>query len=356
MAQIPLFTDVTTRHQVYLERLKTQYQKEFEPFALAIAADIKQRLSGEEVTDWSRRKLSAQLIAISNMIDSTYSDWYSVWLENLEEFVVYEAGFEERALNEFIDYDFTSPAKSQLIGAMMSAPLQVQGPDGGKLLDPFFAGYTQKTKDRIEAAVKVGFAQGQSNSEIRKAILGTKTETGALDLSVKDANLVTRTAVQSVAGTARQELYKANIDVIIGYRWIATIDSRTSVQCRSLDRQVFRLGKGPLPPIHIGCRSSTVPEVDGRFKHLKKGATRPARGDDGVELVPQSKTYYQFLKEQDADFVESVLGPTRAKLLLDGGLSAGRFADLQLNKKFEPLTLEQMKQLEPLAFKRAGLD
>jgi hypothetical protein len=36
-------------------------------------------------------------------------------------------------------------------------------------------------------------------------------------------------------------------------------------------------------------------------------------------------------------------------------LSADRFAQLQLDKNFAPMTLAEMKLLEPLAFKEAGL-
>jgi hypothetical protein len=36
-------------------------------------------------------------------------------------------------------------------------------------------------------------------------------------------------------------------------------------------------------------------------------------------------------------------------------LSAERFAELQLGRNFEPLTLDQMKSLDPVAFSRAGM-
>jgi hypothetical protein len=36
-------------------------------------------------------------------------------------------------------------------------------------------------------------------------------------------------------------------------------------------------------------------------------------------------------------------------------LSAERFAQLQLNNSFTPLSLDEMRKLEPLAFRRAGI-
>jgi hypothetical protein len=66
-------------------------------------------------------------------------------------------------------------------------------------------------------------------------------------------------------------------------------------------------------------------------------------------------SYYDWLKQQPAAFQDKAIGPVRAKLFREGGLSVERFAELQLDRNFAPLTLTQMKVLEPLAFERAGL-
>jgi len=83
--------------------------------------------------------------------------------------------------------------------------------------------------------------------------------------------------------------------------------------------------------------------------------------------VPANQTYYGWLKTQPAAVQDSIIGPTKGKLLRDGGLSSQRFSELQLGKQFQPLTLYGrdlpgggremgMRELEPLAFQRAGLD
>ena len=43
------------------------------------------------------------------------------------------------------------------------------------------------------------------------------------------------------------------------------------------------------------------------------------------------------------------------EIATEGGLTVERFAELQLDRNFAPLTLVQMKSLEPLAFEIAGL-
>jgi hypothetical protein len=106
-----------------------------------------------------------------------------------------------------------------------------------------------------------------------------------------------------------------------------------------------------MPPLHIGCRSTTILKLAPEFDWLNKGAQRASMNGP----VPQDLTYYAWLKEQPEPFIREVIGPARTKLLLDGGLSAERFAALQLDRQFNPLTLIEMKKLEPLAFLKAGL-
>ena len=111
-----------------------------------------------------------------------------------------------------------------------------------------------------------------------------------------------------------------------------------------------------LPPYHYNCRTTTVAALDRSFDFLNRGETRAARNPDGkIEKVPAKQTYYSWLKNQPKAFQESVIGTKRTKLLRDGGLSSERFAELQLGKSFEPLTLKQMRELDPVAFEKAGI-
>jgi hypothetical protein len=125
--------------------------------------------------------------------------------------------------------------------------------------------------------------------------------------------------------------------------------------CRSLDGQVYAIDAGPRPPIHISDRCTVIPELDEEFQKYMKGATRPSVADGKASKVDASESYYEWLKRQPASFQDEVLGPTRGKLFRDGGLSAKRFSELQLDRNFKPLTLEEMRAIEEAAFKKAGL-
>ena len=72
---------------------------------------------------------------------------------------------------------------------------------------------------------------------------------------------------------------------------------------------------------------------------LRQGRTRASA--DGP--VSAKLTYYEWLREQDAEFQRDVLGPSRFKLFNSDGMTAAKFARLQLNAAFQPLTLEELK-------------
>ena len=99
------------------------------------------------------------------------------------------------------------------------------------------------------------------------------------------------------------------------------------------------------------CRCVRVPYLNEEFDFLHEGEMRSS--EDGP--VAGTTSYYDWLKKQPEGFVVQALGRSRGELFLKGGLSAERFARLQLDRNFRALTLEQIKKLEPEAWKRAGL-
>jgi len=159
---------------------------------------------------------------------------------------------------------------------------------------------------RLNQAVRTGLLSGETTPEIVKGLIGTlrKDQKGSLSqllakggTATKRANsqvmTIVRTTVNQVTNTASQTVYKANPDVTEEYRYVATLDSRTSPVCRDLDGQVFKYNQGPVPPQHFGCRSTTVAVVN----YKKWGFTPPPVGKrasaDGP--VPANTTYGKWL-------------------------------------------------------------
>lgn len=287
------------------------------------------------------RKANTDLLAVS--VDDLF--------QRLEKLSVYEAQFEVNSINQLTTkVDLALPKAGVAYANALAQPLSATG----QLLEPFVSTWSTAEVNRINNVVQRAWGESWTGQELTQAIRGTKAlnyKDGILAISRRGAESIGRTAIQHVASTARMSVWEANKDVVTSYRFVATLDSRTTEECRSLDGQVFKLGEGPVPPLHIGCRSTTVAEVDPALAFLDKGATRSAE----FGPVPADQTYYEWLGDQTKAFQDEALGATRAQLFRDGGLTPEKFATLNLGRNFQPLTLDQMRVLEPLAFEKAGI-
>lgn len=350
---------IAVRQQVFLERVKSHEVTKFDAFLREMDQVIRDALSGDELTDFQRIRLEALLADVDANIAAIQTRYWERLKSDLVDIAEYQAGFEAATLTKAVDtveklFESAIPSPAQIKTAVLNNPLSVRGPDGGKLLESFVTDWSSAQRKAFTGTIRRGYFEGQTNAQMVRTIRGTRAlqyKDGLLNITKRGADAMVRTSVQHAASQARAETWKANADISTEYEFVATLDSRTTVQCRSLDRKVFKIGKGPMPPLHWGCRSTTILKMPAQFDFLNKGATRASVNGP----VPQDLSYYQWLREQPEPFVREVLGRDRTKLFLDGGLSAERFAALQLDRNFDPMTLAQMKALEPLAFLKAGL-
>jgi len=178
-------------------------------------------------------------------------------------------------------------------------------------------------------AIRSGVFSGETTQQIARRMIG-KLEFGDFGpLSVKQlaqsggeltklANnqiqTIVRTSVNQVQNQASQAVYAANSKVAPKYEYVATLDSRTSPICRRLDGQKFAYNKGPTPPQHFNCRSTTVPVVD--YEGLQKKYPRLEKPPVGKVVsrpsatgrVPQGTAYGDWLLKQDKKLQIKTLG------------------------------------------------
>lgn len=349
--------DTVTRHQVLLEGLKTghvnDFNKVFDQIDTAMAL-ILNSLRVDKLDEISRTRLKAILselqTAQSDALDGAIAKFY----DEMPAVAEYEAQFEVKAIQSVLvpggRVHIVAPVAEEVYTEVLKRPIQATG----ALLKVLVADWEAITIKRVNNAVALGYAQGKTVPQIIKILQGTgslRFKDGVTAVNKRMAATVIRTSIQHVAATARELTYEENSNIIEGVLWVSTLDSHTTAICRSLDGQHFPLDEGPRPPVHPNCRSTTAPDISSAFDFLDAGATRSST--DGY--VPADTTYYEWLKGQSSEFQDEVLGPVRGQLFREGGLSAQKFSDLQLDKNFQPLTLEQMRSKEPLAFQRAGL-
>jgi hypothetical protein len=121
-----------------------------------------------------------------------------------------------------------------------------------------------------------------------------------------------------------------------------------------MDGRIYPRDEAPVPPYHLNCRTTLVSVPNDGFEWLSEGRQRIAKGEGGdSELVDGKMTYFEWLQGQPDAVQDMAIGPRRGKLLREGGLTAKRFGELNLNSRFEPRTLKEMRAMEPVAFERA---
>ncbi len=349
------YTSLAIKWQVMLERLKsgqvTKYTKEIKKLERLVRVTIAE--AGEDVAGLSIRELN-KLIA---KLNAGQAEIYGVANSNLAKdsagIANVYAAQEVIALTRTVDLRGTKLdkfTKKQTFARVLKRPLSTNG----ALLEPWIRDFTVTEIARVSNTIRMGHAQGKTNREMVQQVIGTRAgsfQDGILQTTRRNASTVVRTSVQHVASAVRNDVWVKNKDVVKGYEWLSTLDSVTSKQCQSLDGQEFELGKGPVPPIHPNCRSTTTAVLDSKFDFLDEGATRSAKGGP----VDADTTYFGWLNDQDEKTQVDVLGAKRAKLFQDGGLSEEKFRALQFDKNFAPLNLEEMRKIEPAAFKKAGI-
>ena len=359
MAAPDILVNDEIRRQVLLEGVKENIWEEFAPFLKKMEKSIRIRLAEEGTTIRNRTRLNILLRDITGIQKDIYDNYFDELIGDLDDVAITEGQLELLSLNRTVDdFEAIVPAESQLLTAYKQNPLSVRGKSQGLSLKPFLTQFETDQIALIDGMISQGFAEGKTNAQILRDLRGTKA-TGFTDGVYGQVNandrIMVRTAVQNSSAQAKQRIWDANNDLVTGVEWVATLDSRTTSQCRSLDGEIFPLDSGPRPPLHFGCRSTTAPVLSDEFDFLTKGAKRPAKGDEGPTQVGAKSTYYGWLKTQPASFQDSILGPNRGKLLRNGGLTSSQFSDLQLNSNFQPRTLEEMATIAPEAFEQANL-
>mgnify|MGYP000323067276 CR=1 FL=1 len=353
----PRLVTLAARAQVLLERYKQGVIDDIAKILVDADKVIRLRLSVPQ-TNNNRRRMEEQLAAIKAELSAIYGKAGDRIIEGAQAAGPVAASQEIAGLASVLTtpVQLVTPTATQIYAAAVARPFTV-----GKtpaMLDPFVKKWVSGSIEAADNTVRLGFLQGRTNQQIIQDLRGTKAakyKDGVIGTSYKNAQMVTRTAVQHVATTARMETFAQNSDIVKEYEWVSVLDDRTTDVCQALSGQKFEVGKGPIPPQHIGCRSTLIPAIDEEYKFLKTGATQASKGADGGKQVDASLTYYDWLKTQPDAFQDTAVGPMRAALLRDGGLTADRFAELQLGKNFQPLTLAQMIDLEPTAFDKAGI-
>lgn len=255
----------------------------------------------------------------------------------------------------------TIPDARALRSIVFARPMQ------NRILRDWLSGYEAADRRRWMDEIRQGLLFNETPVQISRRIYGTGNlggSDGVREITRRGATTLANTTTAAIYAGALAALYAANRSIIKKEIYVATLDSRTTPICRSLDGTIYDGDEGEHPPIHMNCRSVRVPAINGKAigsrpsnaatERNLRGLRGPARRravEKLVGQVPAETTYQQWLGRQTVAFQNEVLGPTRGVLFRKGGITLDRFVDSSGSQ----YTLRELFERETAAFRRAGI-
>lgn len=364
--------DQLTRHQIELLRFGKGFTKRIQNILNRAEPELmralKARLDRIAHLGWdpgpaTTRRMQKTALLISKLNKPTFDEIDALVRKELVGLAVGEVSFVSGVLASSLPvfYEPLLPSGRDLRGIVFARPFE------NEILRQWLTTFRANDRRRMMDEIRQGLVFSETPTQIGRRIFGTRAmggTDGAREITRRGAQTLAQTATSAVSNAARQEVYKKNRRVVPREQYIATLDSRTTPICQSLDGNIYPTGEGPIPPVHFNCRSIRVPLVNGR-----KLGTRPAvaateqqlRGLRGqarsraidrlVGRVPADVAYPEFLRRQTVAFQNEVLGPTRGRLFRSGEITIDRFVD----NSGRQLTLRQLYDRDPGAFQRANV-
>lgn len=139
----------------------------------------------------------------------------------------------------------------------------------------------------LSTIIPQSFSRGLSSNQLGDMIAKE------MDASRNRGRTLARTEVNYICNQADLDAYK--VVGIDEYGFLATLDTRTSEICRSLDGTIHKVSQARVgvnyPPMHPNCRSTTVPHFNDQ-----QVEERVARNEEGQTIrVPRKMTQEDYI-------------------------------------------------------------
>ena len=329
------------------ETAKEWKQLKTEEFPDDIAAAIEKKLKEQErhLKELSRRGYLTHLELMEAQIERTALEVGNEQQVNLYQLLdkEYRDGYFRGIFNQQqwlgVGKDFVSPNSAAVKKAVM------QSWSNDHFSDRIWGG-VKKLSQELKENLTIGLIRGEGVEEM------TRRLTRRVEVSAANARRLVRTESAYIHEKATRDAFEEC--GITRYRFLATLDRRTSKICQEMDGKDFAIGEAQAgknyPPMHPNCRSTVVPFN----QEVTERAARTASGK--YYTVPSNMTYqewYHGLSEtekgkmalknrQDRNKKADQEQHERYKKVL--GAAAGSFRNFIAKKYEDPEGYERLKQ------------
>jgi hypothetical protein len=230
----------------------------------------------------------------------------------------------------------------------------------------------QDTQFKVATQIRIGAAQGETNAQIIKRIVGEEAKVvpavaaptakaptpeiqpgvpGVMPLAKKNAAAIVQTSMATVSAAARRATLELNKDVTNGFMQVSTLDSHTSLTCIAYSGACWNWDYEPingndLPwnggvPRHWNCRSAEIALMKTlREMGIDMDEPEPVQRASAAGPISAKSTFADFLKMMGPAYQDESLGKGRAELFRAGKLTPRELVDAS----GRPLKLSQLKE------------
>lgn len=339
--------DASTRLNAYVDSVKGTIAADFRETIVKSGEEIEKLLlksKYKNLSELSKSELLKLIVALRKTQSSIYQLYTEKLLKTLYSFmftdlivnkIVLASLFKntaeplsEREANEVIknEHQF-SPlfGLAAIVGNEDKLWTEIKNlPIGanGLYLLTFIKTFANSAQNSVENIIRKAWIEKLSIEETLNLIIGEEGvkqgSSSALRKIVVQNSAVIDTAIAHIHGYTSA----AVVSSLYGfYVWLSVIDNVTTEICRSRNLKIYAIGKGPLPPAHIRCRSHIAP-INGM------------NGDIFAE------TFYTWLGLQPEEVQEDLLSESNFKKLKKGELKAKDISRFESSKN---LTFEQFR-------------
>jgi SPP1 gp7 family putative phage head morphogenesis protein len=331
----------------------------------SLFAELTAALERMDAQSFTVERLEGLLVSVRALNAEAYAAIGREIPQEMRRLSVYEAEYQRDLFVATLPAPVQVKFPVRAISAEAAYAAALSRPFQGRLLQSWASAVEPARMTLIRNAVREGFLTGKTNAEIIKALRGTRAKgysDGIINRARVEVEAVVRTAVAHTAGSAREEFYRGNEQVIASLQWVSTLDLRTSEMCRIRDKKQYTLDHKPVGHkipwlqgpgrLHWRCRSSSAP-ITKSFRELGIDIDELSPGErasmDGQ--VAADLSYGEWLERQSAKRQDEVVGPERGKLMREGKMKFDQF----YTARGEWIDLDTLRQRDAAAFERAGL-
>lgn len=325
--------DLTISRDLVLQRLKNGLSKDVAQHYEALIEDIRSRILAKGDVSNQLRKTIKEIKEQLSVPDIT---------KDFNDLAQNEVEYTQKAYNSAVGVNIFKSIPSESAMASIFSTSLIEGATIGAWLKDL----ESSQAFGVERAIRMGVTLGETNTQLAKRLSET------IGVSMRNAQTLAITGASTILNQARMEFYKSNEDILRGYQWRATLDSRTRIEHAARDGAVWDTEHNGLnakgkkypfayTPFGWRCRCHLVPvlkswqEMGIDAEELPVGTRSSLDG-----YVPQTTNFDEWIKTKSPAFVEDYLGKGRYKLYKDGVIT---FSDL-VNQQGRTLTLKELKE------------